>query len=64
MRRLTHVDGESSVLSKEILKMLPSGKKCSLEEEIFSALIDRAEMHAWETQNLLMTWGALPASRL
>src|SRR5262249_5641291 len=46
---LTHIDAGAIVLSKEILKMLPSGEKCSFEEEIFPLLISAGEMYAWET---------------
>jgi len=39
-------------------------QKCSLEGD-FSALIDRAEMHAWETQNpSFFDMGSPAASRL
>jgi len=55
---LTHVDAGVIVLSKEILKMLPSGKKCSLEEEIFPLLIGRGEMHAWETSETFYDMGS------
>jgi len=46
---LTHIDAGAIVLSKEILKMLPPGQRCSLEEEIYPRLIASGEMYAWVT---------------
>jgi len=55
---LTHIDAGAIVLSKEILKMLRSGKKCSLEEEIFPLLISAGEMYAWETSEPFYDMGS------
>ncbi len=46
---LTHVNAGAIVLSKEILKMLPTGQRYSLEEEIYPRLIANGEMYAWVT---------------
>src|SRR5262249_15580912 len=55
---LTHIDAGAIVLSKEILKMLPTGRKCSLEEEIFPLLISAGEMYAWETSEPFYDMGS------
>lgn len=55
---LTHIDAGAIVLSKEILKMLPQGKRCSLEEEIYPRLIAAGEMHAWVTSEPFYDMGS------
>ena len=55
---LTHIDAGAIVLSKEILKMLHPGRKCSLEEEIFPLLISAGEMYAWETSEPFYDMGS------
>jgi NDP-sugar pyrophosphorylase family protein len=46
---MTHIDAGAIVLDKTILKMLPGGQKCSLEEEIYPRLIESGEMFGWVT---------------
>jgi NDP-sugar pyrophosphorylase family protein len=55
---MTHIDAGAIVLSKEILKLLPPGKRCSLEEEIYPRLIERSEMHAWVTTEAFYDMGS------
>jgi NDP-sugar pyrophosphorylase family protein len=46
---MTQIDAGAMVLDKTILKMLPSGQKSSLEEEIYPRLIEKGEMFGWVT---------------
>jgi mannose-1-phosphate guanylyltransferase len=46
---LTHVDAGAILLSKQVLQWIPSGRNCSLEEEIFPVLIEKKQMRAWPT---------------
>jgi len=55
---LTHIDAGAIVLRKEILKMLPQGRRCSLEEEIFPRLIANGEMYAWVTSEPFYDMGS------
>ena len=47
---LTHVDAGVVVLRREVLADIPSGKSCSLEEEIYPRLIAEGRMRAWVTR--------------
>ncbi|HSC45745.1 MAG TPA: nucleotidyltransferase family protein [Candidatus Acidoferrum sp.] len=53
-----HIDAGVIALKREILQMLPAGKKCSLEEEIFPQLIARGEMRAWVTHEPFYDMGS------
>jgi NDP-sugar pyrophosphorylase family protein len=55
---LTHVDAGAIVLSKEILAMLPEGRRCSLEEEIYPRLIASGEMYGWVTSEPFYDMGS------
>jgi len=55
---LNHIDAGVIVMKKEILASLPSGEKCSLEEEIYPQLIARAEMRAWVTRETFYDMGS------
>ncbi|HWZ98582.1 MAG TPA: sugar phosphate nucleotidyltransferase [Candidatus Dormibacteraeota bacterium] len=55
---LTHIDAGAIVLDKKVLKMLPSGQRCSLEEEIYPRLIADGEMFAWVTSEPFYDMGS------
>jgi NDP-sugar pyrophosphorylase family protein len=55
---LTHIDAGAIVLSKEILQMLPQGRRCSLEEEIYPRLIANGDMYAWATSEPFYDMGS------
>jgi NDP-sugar pyrophosphorylase family protein len=55
---LSHIDAGVIVLKKEILASLPSGQKCSLEEEIYPQLIARGQMRAWVTREPFYDMGS------
>lgn len=44
---LTHVDAGVAVFSRRVLDLIPAGRFCSLEEEIYPRLIDRGELWAY-----------------
>lgn len=44
---LTHVNAGVAVLSRRVLGLIPSGRFCSLEEEIYPALIARGRLWAY-----------------
>jgi len=46
---LTHIDAGVLILRKEVLKKIPVGRVCSLEEEIFPRLIEEGRLKAWIT---------------
>ena len=46
---LDHIDAGVILMKKAVLASLPTGQKCSLEEEIYPQLIARGEMRAWVT---------------
>jgi len=52
------IDAGVIALKREILQMLPAGRKCSLEEEIFPQLIARGEMRAWVTREPFYDMGS------
>jgi NDP-sugar pyrophosphorylase family protein len=55
---MTHIDAGAIVLDKAVLKMLPSGQKCSFEEEIYPRLIEKGEMFAWVTSEPFYDMGS------
>ena len=55
---LGHIDAGVIVLRKDVLAGLPSGEKCSLEEEIYPQLISRGEMRAWVTEEPFYDMGS------
>lgn len=55
---LNHIDAGVIVLKKEILASLPTGQKCSLEEEIYPQLIARGQMRAWVTHEPFFDMGS------
>lgn len=55
---LNYIDAGVILLKKEILEKLPSGQKCSLEEEIYPQLIARGEMRAWVTREPFYDMGS------
>jgi D-glycero-alpha-D-manno-heptose 1-phosphate guanylyltransferase len=55
---LTHIDAGAIVLSKDVLRMLPPGQRCSLEEEIYPRLIADGEMRAWITSEPFYDMGS------
>lgn len=44
---MTHVDAGALVLKKDVLNLVPSGRVCSLEEEIFPKLIKMKQLSAF-----------------
>jgi NDP-sugar pyrophosphorylase family protein len=55
---LSHIDAGVIVLKKEILAGLVTGRKCSLEEEIYPNLIARGEMRAWVSREPFYDMGS------
>jgi NDP-sugar pyrophosphorylase family protein len=55
---LSHIDAGVIVLKKEILRNLPAGQKCSLEEETYPRLIAQGEMRAWVTDEPFYDMGS------
>lgn len=55
---LDHIDAGVIVLRKDVLASLPSGEKCSLEEETYPRLISRGEMRAWVTEEPFYDMGS------
>jgi len=55
---LDYIDAGVIVLKKEILASLPTGQKCSLEEEIYPQLIARGRMRAWVTREPFYDMGS------
>ena len=55
---MTHIDAGAIVLDKAILKMLPDGQKCSLEEEVYPRLIEKGEMFGWVTSEPFYDMGS------
>jgi NDP-sugar pyrophosphorylase family protein len=55
---LTHVDAGVLLLRKEILREIPPGRPCSLEEEIFPKLIQEGRMNAWITSEPFYDMGS------
>jgi NDP-sugar pyrophosphorylase family protein len=57
--RMTHLDAGAMVFKKSLLELIPSGKVCSLEGEIFRKLISRAELAAFVTSQRFYDMGSL-----
>jgi len=55
---LSHIDAGVIVLKKEILRNLPAGQNCSLEEETYPRLIAKGEMRAWVTHEPFYDMGS------
>jgi NDP-sugar pyrophosphorylase family protein len=55
---LTHIDAGVLILRKDILKKIPIGRACSLEEEIFPRLIEEGRMKAWTTSEPFYDMGS------
>lgn len=54
---MTHVDAGVIVLDQSVVRLIPSGKKCSLEEEIYPILVKRRQMRAWPTSEAFVDIG-------
>jgi NDP-sugar pyrophosphorylase family protein len=54
-----YVDAGVVALRKPVLDLIPPGEKCSLEQQIFPILIERAEMKAWPTAVSFFDMGTL-----
>lgn len=48
-KRMTHVDAGVMVFKKDVVDLIPKGRVCSLEEEIFNRLIAKGELIAFPT---------------
>jgi NDP-sugar pyrophosphorylase family protein len=44
-----YVDAGVIALRKSVLDLIPGERKCSLEQEVFPALIARSQLRAWRT---------------
>ena len=55
---LTHVDAGATVLRREVLDLIPAGRKCSLEEETFPLLIRNQQLKAWPTRQRFIDMGS------
>jgi D-glycero-alpha-D-manno-heptose 1-phosphate guanylyltransferase len=56
-RGMTHVDAGVIVLDKTVLQLIPSGQRCSLEEEIYPLLIQHRQLRAWPTSEVFVDIG-------
>jgi D-glycero-D-manno-heptose 1,7-bisphosphate phosphatase len=54
---MTHVDAGAMVFKKELLKFIPEGQTCSLEENTFYELIKRKELAAFVTNKRFYDMG-------
>jgi NDP-sugar pyrophosphorylase family protein len=54
----THVDAGATAFRKSVLSAIPDGPKCSLEEEIFPALIAEEQLKAWATDTRFIDMGS------
>ena len=45
----THVDSGATALNKKVLDLIPAGKACSLEDQVYPQLIARGELAAFVT---------------
>jgi len=54
----THVDAGATAFRKDALSAIPEGRKCSLEEEIFPALIAKQQLKAWATSERFIDMGS------
>lgn len=48
--KLSHVDAGVIAFKKEVTRLIPSGKVCSLENEIYQKLIDKKQFGSYVTQ--------------
>lgn len=55
---LTHVDAGVAVFSKRILELIPPGRVCSLEEEVYPRLIEREKLWAFPTRQPFYDMGS------
>ena len=55
---MTHVDAGVMVFKKDVLNIIPLGKECSLEEEIFNKLIKKGELIAFPTTQRFYDMGS------
>lgn len=55
---MTHVDAGVMVFKKEVLNIIPLGKECFLEEEIFNKLIKKGELIAFPTSQRFYDMGS------
>jgi NDP-sugar pyrophosphorylase family protein len=55
---VTHVDAGVIALDKRILELIPAGRSCSLEEEIYPVLVRRRELRAWPTSEAFIDIGS------
>lgn len=55
---MTHVDAGVMVFKKDVLDLIPRGRLCSLEEEIFTKLIERKELLAFPTSQRFYDMGS------
>ena len=55
---MTHVDAGVIALDKRILELIPAGRSCSLEEEIYPVLVRRRELRAWPTSEAFIDIGS------
>jgi mannose-1-phosphate guanylyltransferase len=55
---LQQVDAGVIALDRQILELIPTGVKCSLEEEMYPVLIRAQEMRAWVTQQAFIDIGS------
>jgi len=46
----THVDSGATALSKKVLDLIPAGKVCSLEDEVYPQLTAKHELAAFKTR--------------
>jgi NDP-sugar pyrophosphorylase family protein len=56
--KMTHVDAGVMIFKKEVLKIIPRDKECSLEEEIFDSLIRIGELIAFPTSQRFYDMGS------
>jgi len=54
----THVDSGATALSKKVLDLIPVGKVCSLEDEVYPQLIARGELAVFVTPKRFYDMGS------
>ncbi len=55
---MTHVDSGAMIFKKDILKLIPEARTCSLEEEVFCKLIKRSELVAFISKQRFYDMGS------
>lgn len=55
---MTHVDSGAMIFKKDIIKLIPEGRTCSLEEEVFCELIKRNELVAFISKQRFYDMGS------